>query len=98
MVLWLFPHVAWCLHGTPISMKDLARTIVRPLISGGVGSACAFELGRTFASDMPPAYRLFLGGVAMTVIYVWMLLVLMGQWKIYMNVLAALRRPSGLGV
>src|SRR5262249_5918423 len=30
MVLWLFPHIVWCLHGTPISIGDIAKATAGP--------------------------------------------------------------------
>ena len=48
MVLWLFPHVAWCLYGTPISIADLAKADSRALRGRYRGSGMCV---RAVASD-----------------------------------------------
>ena len=34
MMLWVIPHIAWCVHGTAISPRDILLTVSRPLASG----------------------------------------------------------------
>jgi PST family polysaccharide transporter len=94
MLLWLCPHVAWCLHGMPISVSDLARTIARPLFAGAVAAGCAFVVCRNLVHDVSPVLRLTVGGLAMSAIYGWILLFLMGQLQLYLEVFSALRQPS----
>jgi O-antigen/teichoic acid export membrane protein len=91
MILWLVPHVAWCLHGTPISIRDLARTIIGPLLSGLLAAAITFELRRHFGEELHPAFRLAAGGAAMIGIYGWILLVPMRYHKLYADAFAALK-------
>ncbi len=95
MLLWLLPHVAWCLHGMPISVGDLARVIVRPLTAGAIAAGCSFVFCQHFVPEVSPVLRLVVGGMAMGVIYGWILLVLMGQLRLYQDVFWALRRPAG---
>jgi PST family polysaccharide transporter len=98
MLLWLGPHIAWCLHGMPISVSDLAWTIARPLFAGALAAACAFAFCRYLVPDVSPILRLVIGGIAMGAIYGWILLFLMGQLELYLDVFSALRRPSGARV
>jgi PST family polysaccharide transporter len=96
LTLWLFPHVAWSVHGTPVSIKDLARAIAGPFLSGVVAAICAFEVQRHFGHELPPVLRLALGGATMAGVYGWMLLFALGHRELYLDVLVSLRRPSRL--
>ena len=96
MVLWLFPHVAWCLYGTPISIADLAGAIAGPFVAGVVAAACAFALLHQTGQSLPAVLRLGIGGITMAGVYAWILLFVMGYRSLYGSVLAALGRPSGL--
>jgi O-antigen/teichoic acid export membrane protein len=98
MMLWLFPHVAWCLHGTPIAIRDLAKAIAGPFLAGSLAAACTFELWRHLGQELPSVLRLALGGATMSVVYGWILLFMVGHRALYINVLATLRRPLRLGV
>lgn len=94
LTLWLYPHLAWCLHGTPVSVKDLLRTVRAPLASGVVAAACAFAAQRHFGPQMSPLPRLLLGAATMAGVYGWMLLFAMGHRKLYVDILMSLRRPA----
>jgi PST family polysaccharide transporter len=94
MLLWLFPHVAWCLHGMPISVSDLARVVARPLFAGAIAAGSSFVLCHHFLPEVSPVLRLLVGGLAMGISYGWILLVLMGQLRLYQDVFWALRRPA----
>jgi PST family polysaccharide transporter len=96
MVLWLVPHVAWALHGTPISIRDLAQVIAGPFLAGAVASACAFEACRQLGQELPAMLRLALGGATMAVVYGGILLFLVGHRALYVDVLATLRRRRSL--
>ncbi len=96
MVLWLFPHVAWCLHGTPISIADLSRAVAGPLAAGIVAAACSFTLLHQFGQELSAALRLAIGGVTMALVYGWILLFVMGYRSLLVSVLVALGQPSQL--
>jgi O-antigen/teichoic acid export membrane protein len=42
MTLWVIPHIAWCIHGTGISGRDILQTVSRPFVSGIVAAAMAY--------------------------------------------------------
>jgi O-antigen/teichoic acid export membrane protein len=98
MVLWVVPHVAWCLHGTPISIRDLVSALAGPFLSSTLALICVYELQCHFGLEMPAALSLTLGGLSMATLYGWILLFPMGYRELYINVLTALRRPPGIGV
>ena len=96
MVLWLVPHVAWCLYGTPISVADLARATAGPFVAGVVAAACAFALLHQIGQSLPAVLRLAVGGITMAGVYGWILLFVVGYRSLYGSVIAALGRPSSL--
>ena len=42
LTLWVIPFIAWCVHGTVISFRDILMTVSRPLASGIVAGGLAF--------------------------------------------------------
>src|SRR5580704_10839824 len=39
LTLWVIPLIAWCVHGTVVSFRDILLTVSRPLVSGIVAAA-----------------------------------------------------------
>jgi len=97
LALWLVPHILWCLHGTIISLGDLLQAMRIPFLSGIV--AAVFAFGVRFYCDgwLIPLPRLLLGGAVMLGAYLWMLLFVMGQKKMYLDLLRGLRGRSSIG-
>jgi O-antigen/teichoic acid export membrane protein len=86
MMLWVLPHIAWGVHGTPISFGDVMKVMTGPLVSGAV--AVALGLGVQFlCSQWLPFFRLCLGVTVLLGAYSGMLLYGMGQKTFYMNLL-----------
>ncbi|WP_439360862.1 lipopolysaccharide biosynthesis protein [Bradyrhizobium sp. DASA03007] len=96
MTLWLMPHIVWCLHGTTISPWDLLSTTGRPLVSGIVAGGAALLAQLYFAKQGYPFFRLLFSGCIMVGVYYSMLLLVMGQRAFYVELLAAMRRPTSL--
>jgi O-antigen/teichoic acid export membrane protein len=95
MVLWVVPHVAWCIHGTIISLSDLLQAVSRPFLSGMVAAALAFGVQSFFGPLLSPLPRLVLGGGVLVGSYLLMLFWVMGQKSFYLDLLRTLRgRPS----
>jgi O-antigen/teichoic acid export membrane protein len=94
MTLWIVPLIAWGVHGTPISFRDIVRTASRPLLSGVVAGVLAFAAQSLFGLSMSPLPRLVLGVTILLAAYAGMLLYVMGQKTLYLNLIRALRgRP-----
>jgi PST family polysaccharide transporter len=91
-MLWVIPHIAWCIHGTIISPRDILQTVKRPLISGIVAAVLAFIVQLSIDQLLPPFLRLVLGGGVMLASYLWMLLYVMGQKEFYMDLIRGLRK------
>ena len=90
MVLWIVPHVAWCVHGTPISLRDVAAAVIPPLAcaacAGVVGYAVRLQCGN-FPS---PLLRLVLESGALAVTFFALLLFVAGQKALYVDLLQGL--------
>lgn len=93
MILWIFPTVAWAVHGTVISVRDLLLAVSHPLVSGLVAAGVAFGARSLFGQSLLP--RLVLESIVFGGTYFGFLLYVMGQKSQYMDLLHGLaRRPS----
>jgi PST family polysaccharide transporter len=96
MALWVIPHIAWCIHGTEITSRDILRTVSRPFVSGIVAAALSLGVQFSIGQLLPPLLRLALGGCVMLASYLWMLLYVMGQKVFYVDLLRSLRNRSSI--
>jgi O-antigen/teichoic acid export membrane protein len=92
MAVWVIPHIAWCVHGTAISMRDIFQTVARPLLSGLVAATLAFGVQLAYGHAFSPLIRLALGGTVLLVAYLAMLLYVMGEKSVYVDLLWSLKR------
>lgn len=97
MTLWLVPHIAWCIHGTMISLRDLVQVSRRPFLSAIVAAIVAFAAQFFYGQSLSPFPRLLLGGGILLIVYLWMLLYVMGQKAFYLDLLQGLRKRSSVG-
>ena len=90
MLLWMVPHIAWCVHGTPVSPRDVAAAVIRPLAcavaAGVVGYAVRLECGHLAS----PLLRLVLESGALAVTFFALLIFVAGQKAMYVDLLHAL--------
>jgi PST family polysaccharide transporter len=94
MVLWLVPHLVWCLHGTPISVYELLSAAGRPLVAGAIAAMAVLILQPLLATIPLSLPRLAIGGTAMLAVYVFALLFVMKQSVSYFDVIRSLRGAS----
>jgi PST family polysaccharide transporter len=94
MVLWLFPHMVWCLRGTGISPAELLKSIWPPLGSAAVAVVAAFAVQRWLGPFQSAILRLALDSVVMACAYSFMLLVAMGQGSFYLGLLSQLKKTG----
>jgi O-antigen/teichoic acid export membrane protein len=94
MTLWLVPHIAWCVHGTMISLRDIFVAVSRPLISGTVAAVVAFGLQSVYGPSMAALPRLVLGSTILLVVYLVMLLYVMGQKEFYLQLLRGFKKST----
>jgi len=96
MMLWMIPHIFWCLHGTVISLWDILRTVSRPLGSGILAGGLAFGV-RLFCSEYaPPLPLLALESGVLLATFFGVLLFVAGQKSLYLDLLRGLRGPSSV--
>lgn len=87
MTLWVVPHIAWGLHGTVVSLHDIAVAASRPLASGLAAATLAFGVQMLVGQSWHPLPRLILGGSILLIVYVGTLFYVMGQKSIYVNLI-----------
>jgi PST family polysaccharide transporter len=96
MIIWVVPHIAWCVHGTVVSLRDILLTASRPVISGFLAGALAFGGQFLLAQSLLPLPRLVLGFSVLLIAYVGVLFFVMGQKAVYVDILQKLRGRSPL--
>lgn len=62
LVLWLVPHMAWCIHDTTISGRDILNASGRPFLSAAVAGAITLSAQSIYGALVTPIARLMLGG------------------------------------
>jgi O-antigen/teichoic acid export membrane protein len=92
MILWVVPHIAWCIHGTVVSLKDIVLVVSRPFVSGIAAAAISIAMKLFFMQSLSPLPRLLLGGCALAGAYLWMLLYVMKQKEVYVDLLRHLKK------
>lgn len=93
MALWLIPHLLWSISGTFLSLSDVLFTILRPLLSAIGAAAAAFGAQHYFGDLHTPFFRLGLESIIMFLVYYFILLYVMGQMRLYLDLLRTLRTP-----
>lgn len=94
LVLWLLPHIWWCVHGTVISVSDVLRAVSRPLASGILAGGLAYGVRVTCGESLSPLLRLLLEGGVLGLGYFGLLLFAAGQKSLYLELLSGLRRSA----
>lgn len=94
LVLWLLPHIWWCVHGTVISVSDVLRAVSRPLASGILAGGLAYGVRVTCGESLSPLLRLLLEGGVLGLGYFGLLLFVAGQKSLYLELLSGLRRSA----
>ena len=76
-----------------MSVRDILRTVSRPLLSGIVAAGLAFGLQFWYSPFLSPLPRLVLGVALVLAGYLGMLLYVMGQKLFYLDLLRGFRKP-----
>ncbi|HEY7337747.1 MAG TPA: lipopolysaccharide biosynthesis protein [Bryobacteraceae bacterium] len=85
MTMWLLPLVAWALHGSGISPRDLARS-AGPSIAASIGAgSLAYILRSAYGSNAAPAVRLTLEGSLLFISYFCLLFCMPRQRGFYLD-------------
>ncbi|MGH9499081.1 MAG: oligosaccharide flippase family protein [Terriglobales bacterium] len=94
LTLWFIPHIAWCVHGTIVSLRDVLLTASRPLLCGLTGAAVAFGLQFSYETHLSALPRLVLGCAILFGVYIAMLLYVMRQKAFYLDLFKGLKGGS----
>lgn len=98
MTLWVVPHIAWCVHGTVVSLKDVMLIVSRPLLSAIFAAVLAWGAVSLAAPGVDSHLgRLVLGLPVLVVAYAGILLYAMRQKAYYMDLFRSLTGGSGRG-
>jgi PST family polysaccharide transporter len=93
MMLWVIPHILWCVHGTAISVRDVLLTVSRPLASGALAGALAFAVRLICGEFASPLPRLVLESSVLFIMFFGVLLFATGQKSLYLDLLRGLKAP-----
>jgi O-antigen/teichoic acid export membrane protein len=94
MVLWAVPHIAWGLHGTVVSLRDIAMVASKPLASGMVAGGIAFGARLILPQYLSPLPQLIMESAILLVVYLGMLLFVMGQKHFYLDLLREIAKRA----
>ena len=92
IVLSIVPRIAWSVHGTGISLRDLGRAASGPLISGAIAVAAGLALQLLPGAPLSPLLRLLIDGTVLFGIYAVVLLYLLRQKAFYFGLLRTMFR------
>jgi PST family polysaccharide transporter len=94
MILWVIPLISWCVHGTPISLRDILLAASPPMASGILAGGFAFGarlICGEYAARLP---RLILESGVLLFTFFAVLLFVAGQKSLYLDLLMPLFRKS----
>jgi PST family polysaccharide transporter len=87
LLLWLIPHLVWCVHGTMLSPKDLAIAVGPSLSAGVVATVIALGFQNWIVGFESPIVRLLLSAGITFGCYYCTLLFVLGQKAMYFDLL-----------
>jgi O-antigen/teichoic acid export membrane protein len=94
MMLWVLPVIAWSVHGTAISFRDVILTVSRPLAISIVAGGLAYGARFVYGQLLPPLPRLVLESFVLLIAFLAMLLLAPGKKSVYLNLLRGLKHTS----
>ncbi len=91
MMLWIFPVIVWCVHGTMVSVGDVLVTVARPLAAIAPAAILAFFVKGHLGVALLPLPRLCLENAVLFIAYFSVLLFVAGQKDLYLELLRGFR-------
>jgi PST family polysaccharide transporter len=89
MMLIVIPMIGWAARGTAVSLPDLLQALGRPVFSGLAAAIPAYGMRLLCGSAFPPVVRLAITLITLYTAYLGMLLYVMGQKRLYIDILRA---------
>jgi PST family polysaccharide transporter len=96
MTLWAVPNILWSLHGTPISAREIFRTVIRLLVPGVLAGGLAYGLRLSCGECFSPIFRLVLENMTLFLVYFGMLWADVAQRSLYIDLFRGIR-PASVG-
>ena len=90
-MLWIVPAIAWAVHGTMLSVKDVLVTVIRPLAAGVAAGVLTVGVGQ-YCRELLPFARLVVQGSLLCLSYALLLVFGTGQKAFYLETIRDLRR------
>jgi len=94
MLIWVIPAIAWAVHGTVISSKDMWVNAGRPLVASAAACAFTLVLQHYYGLHFSPLPRLAITVTISTAAYLGLLLYVMGQKTLYLDLIRGFRSRS----
>jgi PST family polysaccharide transporter len=94
LLLWLIPHLVWCVHGTLMTPRDLAIAVGPSLIAGAAAAVVAWGAHGWIIGFTLPVARLMLAACVTFVSYYCMLLFVLRQKSMYFDLARELLGPT----
>jgi O-antigen/teichoic acid export membrane protein len=89
MVIATIPLAIWAIHGTPITLRDLAGVASRPIAAAGVAALFTMVVRMAYVGVFPPWLRLLVDNTLFSTLYAFLLLFVAGQKALFLDVLRA---------
>ena len=96
MLVWLVPIVAWTVHGTPVSLKDVAGVVGKPFASVVAATAVALPV-RPLLAALPVFPRLVVECLILFAVYFGVLLFVAGQKSLFLDLIRGWKGDSPAG-
>jgi PST family polysaccharide transporter len=94
LMVWTIPHLAWCVHGTSIRLRDLARALAMPVLAGLAAAGACLALKDLVPMSSLALVRLLEGGALYAAVYAIVLLFVMRQLSFYLDLARSLFQRS----
>jgi PST family polysaccharide transporter len=96
LVLWIIPHICWCVNGTEISARDVLLAASVPLGSGIPAGALAYGARLLCGDFFSPLPRLVIESGVLGIVFFGLLLFGAGEKSLYLDLLRGIRAPHPL--
>jgi PST family polysaccharide transporter len=94
MTLWAVPRVAWSVHGTVVSVRDVFVAASKPFCSGIIAAAFTFVAQLFLGQSLSHLARLIFGITIFSATHAVILLYVLRQHGIYSSLLQGLKKSS----
>jgi len=89
-LITLVPRAYWLVYGTVVSLRDVLSAIGRPLLCCIVASLPGIGVQFLYSPTLPHIVRLSIALIVFGAVYLWMLLIVLGEKKFYFSLIREL--------